>query len=290
MKILATSDVHQMIQKWKDLVKICQNEKFDIIAIAGDLFPNDQTLPGQLNFMPKLKKYANKINETGAKIVIMLGNDDNSHLIPMMETADKEGYFHYIPEKVVEIYGHEFIGMPWVPDYPFQYKFWCRGETKDNVRMDNTQYGDPLLLNKDNKFETIPDYYNYLKSNKTIWDSLVECAGKVKDMSKSIWLIHAPPSYLELDVCSHGARVGSQAVFRFVNEYHPLLTIHGHIHESPQYNGYVWFKKVNKTTCIQGGQIGFKLHYTTIDIQDGNIVGMKHSIYGEDLWNYSQRV
>ena len=39
MKILATTDIHQMISKWKELVKICKADKFDVVALAGDLLP-----------------------------------------------------------------------------------------------------------------------------------------------------------------------------------------------------------------------------------------------------------
>ncbi len=39
MKILVTSDLHQWIPKWKDLVKIVGKEKPRFILIAGDLLP-----------------------------------------------------------------------------------------------------------------------------------------------------------------------------------------------------------------------------------------------------------
>ena len=281
MKILATSDIHQMISKWKELVKVCQSqkEKFDIVLIAGDLFPKDDYIQGQLPFMSHLKRYANKIKETGAEILIALGNDDNELLIPEMENADKEGLWHYMSEKVVEINGYEFAGMPYVPDYPFGYKYWCAGEFEDNIRIDPKQFTDPVLINKYNEFTVIPDYSKYLKEKKKIWESLVEVVAKVKNIKKSIWLIHAPPSDLALDVCSHGGRVGSQAVLKFIQEYQPLLTIHGHIHESPEYNGHKWNQQEGSTLCIQGGQIGFDLHYSTIVLENEKIKSKEHSIY-----------
>lgn len=279
MKILATSDIHQMISKWKSLVKVCKKEKFDVVALAGDLLPKDEYIEGQLPFIKHLRKYANQISETGAKIVIILGNDDNQNMIPEMEKAHNEGLWHYIPENVVEIDGCEFAAMPYVPDYPFGYKFWCRGEYKDNLRIDPVQFCDPLIINKGNKFENIKDYPSYLKSQKSIWDSLVDTASKIKDVHKSIWLIHAPPANLFLDVCARGAKVGSNAVHEFIVKYQPLLTIHGHIHESPEYNGHKWCKNEGNTLCIQGGQIGFDLHYSTIEIEAGKIVKKEHSIY-----------
>ena len=267
MKILATNDIHQMISKWKELVKICQNEKFDVVALSGDLLPKDSYILGQLPFIKSLKKYATKINDTGAKIVVTLGNDDNQNFIPLMEEENNK-LWYYLSNSAVEINGYEFAGMPYVPDYPFGYKFWCRGEFKDNPRIDAIQNCDPVLVNKDNKFETIKDYPKYLSEQKSIWECLEETAAKVKNISKSVWLIHAPPSDLYLDVCARGVKVGSKAVLKFIQEYQPLITIHGHIHESPEYNGHKWYQNEGKTMCIQGGQIGFDLHYSTIVIEN----------------------
>lgn len=279
MKILATSDVHQMITKWKELVKICKSEKFDVIALAGDLLPKDENIVAQMSFMKSLRKYAKQINDTGAKIVIVLGNDDNQNMIPEMEKAHEEGLWYYIPENVVTIKGYEFAAMPYVPDYPFGYKFWCRGEYKDNLKISTVQFCDPLIVNKDNEWEIIENYPKFLSSQKSIWDSLVSTAIKVKDIYRSIWLIHAPPANLFLDVCKGGHKVGSLAVHEFITKYQPLLTIHGHIHESPEYNGHKWYQNEGHTLCVQGGQIGFNLHYSIIEVEDGKITKKEHSIY-----------
>ena len=286
MKILATTDIHQMISKWKELVKICKADKFDVVALTGDLLPKDEYIVAQMPFIKHLRRYAKQINDTGAKIVIVLGNDDNQNMIPEMEKAHEEGLWYYIPENVVTIKGYEFAAMPYVPDYPFGYKFWCRAEYKDNLRISTLQLCDPLIVNKDNEWEIIKNYPEFLSSQKSIWDSLVDTASKVKDIHKSIWLIHAPPANLFLDVCAHGDKVGSLAVHEFITKYQPLLTIHGHIHESPEYNGHKWCQHEGNTLCVQGGQIGFKLHYSIIAIEDGKIVRKEHSVYNEYTTNF----
>lgn len=85
-----------------------------------------------------------------------------------------------------------------------------------------------------------------------------------KDISKAVYIIHMPPARLGLDKCSHGAEVGSQAVYHFIEEHQPLLTLHGHIHESPQMTGK-WFNELGRTVCIQPGQLG-ELSYAIIDL------------------------
>ena len=110
---------------------------------------------------------------------------------------------------------------------------------------------------------------------------MLDTEKKVKDIKKSIWLIHAPPSGLALDICCHGAKVGSGAILKFIETYQPLLTIHGHIHESPEYNGHKWKQYCNETLCIQGGQMGFDLYYSMISLENGKIKKVEHSIYGQ---------
>jgi len=103
---------------------------------------------------------------------------------------------------------------------------------------------------------------------------------KIKDMSKAIFLMHCPPLGCGLDITSQGISCGSQSISKFILEKQPLLTIHGHIHESPFYTKR-WCCKMDKSWAIQAGQIENDLYYSIIDVQDGNVVGLKHSIYGE---------
>ena len=64
----------------------------------------------------------------------------------------------------------------------------------------------------------------------------------------------------------------------FIKKYQPLLTIHGHIHESPEYS-HMWKKKIGDTLCVQAGQMDRTLYYTMIDVDDG-VKDIRHSIYG----------
>jgi Icc-related predicted phosphoesterase len=279
MKLLATSDIHQMGSKWKSLVKVCQNESFDIVAIAGDICPKNQGIELQLSFLSHLKKYAKSIQDTRAKLVFMLGNDDNQHLIPDMLKGHDEGLWIYIADKVIKINNYEFVGMPYVPDYPFGYKFWCNPEFNDKPRISYYTICEPCILDDNNHFKQIPNFDQWFKSKSSIDDILNNLAKQVQDIKKSIWLIHAPPSQVMLDVCQNGHRVGSDAVLKFITDHQPMLCIHGHIHESPEYNGHKWNHMIGNSLCVQGGQLGFDLHYSVFDIEDGKIKSKKHSIY-----------
>jgi len=65
----------------------------------------------------------------------------------------------------------------------------------------------------------------------------------------------------------NGDKVGSNAIHAFIKAKQPLLTLHGHIHESPDVSGK-WFSKLGKTLCTQPGQYGQleDFAYSVIDL------------------------
>lgn len=280
MKLMTLSDIHQMSDKWKKLIKACEKEKPDVVAIAGDLFPKDNGIIDQINFVKHVEKYVNQIKHMGIEVVLILGNDDNQLLIPKFQELDEKGLFHFVHDKVKIVKGYEFVGMPWVPDYPFTYKFWVKSDLPEDMHISIEQLGNPCILNDENQFEDIKErYINYLFKKGTIKEQLDVLISKVQNMNKSIWLIHAPPAFMKLDVCGHGEEVGSKAITFFVEHNNPMLTIHGHIHESPEVTG-IWKKQVGDTLVIQNGQLHRDLYYSMVKIEDDRILEVKHSIYG----------
>ena len=279
MKLMALSDIHQMSSKWKLLVKEAKEKKPDVVAIAGDILPKDRGIPEQLNFRDSLFKYAQALKDAGIELVLTLGNDDNQLFIPYMREGQEKGLWHYLENNSCEIAGYTFVGMPYVPDHPFGYKYWVRSESRGNTRIDPQQFSEPLEMSSHNEFRLIPDYKKWLENQESIQDILIRLSVETAALAKSIWLIHAPPSELGLDVCSHGQRVGSDAVLQFIKVSQPMLTIHGHIHESPEYTK-IWQNQVGRSICVQAGQLGVKLYYTMITI-DGGVKDITHSVYGQ---------
>jgi len=84
-------------------------------------------------------------------------------------------------------------------------------------------------------------------------------------MATAVYIIHMPPANMGLDQCSHGAQVGSTAVYDFISMNQPRLSLHGHIHESPECSGN-WFAEIGKTVCIQPGQLE-PFTYVLIDVK-----------------------
>ena len=277
---MALSDIHQMSDKWKKLVKACKKEKPDVVAIAGDLFPKNDGIINQIKFVKHVEKYIDQIKNMDIEVVLILGNDDNQLLIPKFQELDEKGLCHFVHDKVKVVKEYEFVGMSWVPDYPFTYKFWVKADLPEDMHICIEQFGEPIVLNSENKFEEIKgNYFNYLLKKGTIKEQLDMLIPKVQNMNRSIWLIHAPPAFMKLDVCGYGEEVGSKAITFFLEHNNPMLTIHGHIHESPEVTG-IWKKQVGDTLVIQNGQLYYDLYYSMVKIEDDKILEVKHSIYG----------
>ena len=84
--------------------------------------------------------------------------------------------------------------------------------------------------------------------------------------SSDIVAFHAPPFATNLDVLHSGEHVGSIAVRRFIEKRQPLLTLHGHIHESPQISGSIK-DRIGKTVCVNPGSSGSELNAALINLK-----------------------
>jgi len=111
-------------------------------------------------------------------------------------------------------------------------------------------------------------------TNPTPWDTFREApeeqlkekidavVGQIPDMERAIFNFHAPPYGTGLDEApeldtnlrpTHGGAVmkpvGSKAVRDAINSYQPMLSVHGHIHESRG------VKKMGRTLAINPGSV-----------------------------------
>jgi Icc-related predicted phosphoesterase len=129
-------------------------------------------------------------------------------------------------------------------------------------------------------------------SNLTPWDTPRECseqdlaakidqaAAEIKDMENAIFNIHVPPYGTGLDeapelgagqevVAGSMVAVGSTAVRDAILRYQPLLTLHGHIHESRS------VQRLGRTTSINPGSVysDGTLQGVVVDLEPGRVVG-----------------
>ena len=64
--------------------------------------------------------------------------------------------------------------------------------------------------------------------------------------------------------------IGSVDIYEFLKSKQPLLSLHGHIHESPDTEKGTWINQIQHTVCIQPGQMELDsrdMVYAEIDLQ-----------------------
>ncbi len=88
--------------------------------------------------------------------------------------------------------------------------------------------------------------------------SRLEAFARITNPRSTIYVVHGPPANTGLDLCYDDKHRGSGALREFIERYQPLLTLHGHIHESPARSGRV-SERIGQTLSINPGSL---LEYT----------------------------
>jgi Icc-related predicted phosphoesterase len=283
MKLLVLSDIHQRYFKWSHLAEAVKKEKPDITCIAGDLVANDSFFEFKKFIDKTVFKYAQEIKRYCPYLMLVPGNDDHSEVTDyLMTTKGADDLWYNVHDRVIHALGLDFAGVPYVLDHPFGYKYWSVRETDEELKINPFQLSNKFLATEKGVqgYVKIPDYAQFLMSKPSMKTVLEELSKKVSDINYAVFLIHCPPIGCGLDITSRGDICGSGSVTKFIMDKQPLLTVHGHIHESPHYTGK-WCCNLDKTWTIQAGQIENELYYAVVTVEDGKVVGLKHSIYGE---------
>ncbi|MEA1910386.1 MAG: metallophosphoesterase [Spirochaetota bacterium] len=262
MKILFVTDLHGCAWKYHRLVTVAQAFQADVVVNSGDMLPKDKDLFHQDIFITHdLREHFNQFEEAGIHYLCYLGNDDLRIFDTMFDEICQEyEYIQNLAQRKIVIDTIEFIGMNWVVDYPFRLKDRCRMDTQDYIFQ--PQFGTGLISTPTG-LQEVDDWYHYAGTLPTIADEL-DLLVRPEEFARSIYVLHMPPAGLGLDVCSNGQSVGSQAIYEFLYLHQPMMSLHGHIHESPQISGR-WKTALGNTLCIQPGQLA-PFTYVTIDL------------------------
>jgi uncharacterized protein len=263
---LFVSDLHGHKSRYEKLFSKIESEFPDVVFIGGDFLPNIFSTDDidELDcfisdfFVPRLTLLKSKINSRYPLILIIFGNDDPKIEETKILEAEKLKLLHYLNNKRISFNGYDFYGYSYVPPSPFLLKDW--------EKYDISRYVEPGSVSPEDGFTTIA-VSSEEKKNSTIKDDLAKLAGE-NDLSKAVFLFHSPPYQTGLDKLrlknSHfedmpvDPHVGSIAIEKFIKERKPMLTLHGHIHESAVVTGK-WKEIINDTCCINGSHEGDEL-------------------------------
>jgi uncharacterized protein len=171
-------------------------------------------------------------------------------------------------------------------DDPFSIDEFMRARSTDHVKYVEGQIVDVM------GYEMAASGY----SNMTPWRlprdlteeelevALEKIVSKMQSYDKAIFTIHVPPYDTGLDLAiwldeklkyQHYGQpiegpVGSHAVFKLIDKYQPLLSLHGHIHESR------CFYKLGRTICFNPGS----------EYSEGTLRGVLINLRGDKMESY----
>jgi Icc-related predicted phosphoesterase len=137
------------------------------------------------------------------------------------------------------------------------YKVYMAPGNDDHLEVDQVIEDSAAIVNCNNKNVMLGEHemITFCWANPTPWNTprekpdeelepmLEELCATVKDKPTSIFNFHAPPYGFALDLApelnkdliqaaDRKIHVGSRAVAKMIEKYQPLISLHGHIHES----------------------------------------------------------
>ena len=268
MRILFTSDLHGNRTLYEDLLRHSEKHRPDAVILGGDLFPryghHDESLRIQEKFAVEIfRALAGRICDTlGGPLYAIPGNDDWAEVLPLLQTFGS-GLIRFLHQGPVQgPKGFRFFGYPWVPPTPFPPKdFEKRDRTGDIPKPTNRN----PVISRNGHIEPINEL-DTLSLRPSIEEDLLTILEE-PNPNKHIVVTHSPPHNTCLDRLRNGHPVGSRSIRKFLETRCPLLSLHGHIHESAAVTGKYW-DFLGDTLCINPGQTGPRLSAVLFDTDD----------------------
>jgi hypothetical protein len=143
---------------------------------------------------------------------------------------------------------------------------------KDWERYDVSRFVDVGCVSPEDGRRTVPVEANIIEFATIAADLERLTAGQ--DLSRSIFLFHAPPYRTDLDRAALDGKtvdhapvdvhVGSIALKRFIETRQPRITLHGHVHESARLTG-AWQSRIGRTYAFSAATEGDGLALVRFD-------------------------
>lgn len=281
MKFLYTSDLHGKINLYQELIQWVLNKEINNLILGGDLLPqlgpNNESIQNQIRFIRnELTNYLQTITTHGkTSIYLICGNNEWNVTLPHFLELEKENLCQVINQKMIILdENYHIIGYPFVPPTPFPFKDYEKLDKRDDPIYNNARHPS---ISKNNKIRSIL-VERFFHGRTTIQEDL---AHFTTDLSKTIIVMHSPPRNTSLDQLYNNNHAGSQAILEFIQKKQPLLSLHGHIHESPRVSGS-YFQKIGQSLVINPGQVEQQLSAVLFNIKSVEET-LFHTQYGKTL-------
>ena len=274
MRCFFASDLHGRTERYRRLISRIELERPDAVFLGGDLLPmphaarrpSDPVYTDFINdfLAAEFDRLRGALGSSYPSVFVILGNDDpRSEEAAILEAVDR-GTWEYVHDRRAALGCLTVYGYACVPPTPFLLKDW--------ERYDVSRFVDPGSVSPEEGLRSVAVSPSEVR-HATIRRDLERLAGE-DDLTRSVFLFHSPPYETDLDRAAlDGVRVGdvpldihvgSVAIRRFIAERQPLLTLHGHIHESPTLTGS-WRDRIGRTHLLSAAHDGPELALVRFD-------------------------
>ena len=268
------SDLHGQPNRYRALFRLIEEERPSAVFLGGDLLPSGLSALTTLDLdhvdfvnkflLPHMSGLRDELGEGYPRVFVILGNDDSRSEEASVIACGAKGVWEYVHDRRVSFLGFDVYGYACVPPTPFLFKDW--------EKYDVSRYVDPGCVSPEDGHRSIPVPENQIR-HATIQNDLANLVGQ-RDVANTIFLFHAPPYKTNLDRAALDGKmidyvpldvhVGSIAIERFVRDRQPLVTLHGHVHESARLTG-AWSERIGRTHCFSAAHDGPELALVRFD-------------------------
>ena len=268
------TDLHGQIARYDKLFAAIVHERPEVVFLGGDLLPRfgiSALGSGHADFVhgyliPSFAKTREALGSAYPEIFVILGNDDPRCEEESFVASANQGLWHYVHDRKAGLGDFSIYGYACVPPTPFRLKDW--------ERYDVSRYVPPGGVSPEEGVRTVP-----VEETQTKWGTIqkdLESLAGGDALDRAVFLFHTPPSDTALDRAALDGKtyehvpldlhVGSIAVRRFIEQRQPLLTLHGHIHESTRLTGE-WKIQLGNRVSVNGAHDGTELALVRFDLE-----------------------
>lgn len=275
MRCLFASDLHGHVDRYEKLWHAMERERPAAVFLGGDLLPlglAGLTSAGSdhddfvNDFLARgFEQVRNRLGRLYPRVSLILGNDDSRREEPAFLEIEEAGLWTYAHNRSCPLPPYPLLGYAFVPPTPFMLKDW--------EKYDVSRYVSPGSISPEQGWRSVLVPENEVR-HSTIQKDLEALAADA-DLDRAVCLFHAAPHETKLDrAVLDGKRIdqvpldvhiGSIAIRRFIEGRQPLLTLHGHVHESARLTG-AWRDPMARTHMFGGAHDGPELALVRFDL------------------------
>jgi Icc-related predicted phosphoesterase len=267
---LFVSDLHGRPDRYLKLLAAVEADRPRALFLGGDLLPR-LAPAGVGDFLldwlaPRLEALRGRLGPAWPRILAVFGNDDPRSEEESLAALERAGLLEHAHGRRLLLDAHPVYGYACVPPTPFRLKDW--------ERYDVSRFVDPGCVSPEEGHRSVP-----VAEADARWGTIaadLETLVGADDASDAAFLFHSPPYGTALDRAALDGRhvdhapldvhVGSVAIRRFIEARQPLVTLHGHVHESARLTG-AWQQRIGRTTCLSAAHDGAELALVRFDLE-----------------------